>query len=76
MAFSPKQKLKSNLEALRVAFSLKEGERPNTEQLEQLRWLENGFRIGVVESDYDAVSVDVPADVERVEKLIAADGQA
>ncbi|MGC2420292.1 MAG: 3-deoxy-manno-octulosonate cytidylyltransferase [Candidatus Acidiferrales bacterium] len=40
------------------------------EQLEQLRWLENGFRIGVVETEYDAVSVDVPADIERVEKLL------
>jgi hypothetical protein len=25
-----------------------------------------------VETDYDAVSVDVPADVDRVEKLLAA----
>ena len=42
----------------------------SVEQLEQLRWLENGFSIRVVETDYDAVSVDVPADVERVEKLL------
>jgi 3-deoxy-manno-octulosonate cytidylyltransferase (CMP-KDO synthetase) len=52
--------------------TLPPGELEAIEQLEQLRWLENGFHIGVVETDYDAVSVDVPGDVERVEKLIAA----
>jgi 3-deoxy-manno-octulosonate cytidylyltransferase (CMP-KDO synthetase) len=52
--------------------TLPPGELEAIEQLEQLRWLENGFHIGVVETDYDAVSVDVPSDVERVEKLIAA----
>jgi 3-deoxy-manno-octulosonate cytidylyltransferase (CMP-KDO synthetase) len=46
------------------------GELEGLEQLEQLRWLENGFRIRVVETEYDAVSVDVPSDVERVEKLL------
>jgi 3-deoxy-manno-octulosonate cytidylyltransferase (CMP-KDO synthetase) len=52
--------------------TLPPGELERIEQLEQLRWLENGFRIGVVETDYDAVSVDVPSDVERVERLLAA----
>lgn len=52
--------------------TLPPGELERVEQLEQLRWLENGFRIGLVETDYDAVSVDVPSDVERVEKLLAA----
>jgi len=51
--------------------TLPPGELEHIEQLEQLRWLENGFRIRVVETEYDAVSVDVPADVERVEKLIS-----
>jgi 3-deoxy-manno-octulosonate cytidylyltransferase (CMP-KDO synthetase) len=41
-----------------------------------LRWLENGFRIRVVETNYDAVSVDVPADVARVEKLLAQSRKA
>jgi 3-deoxy-manno-octulosonate cytidylyltransferase (CMP-KDO synthetase) len=52
--------------------TLPPGELERIEQLEQLRWLENGFVIGVVETDYDAVSVDVPSDIERVEHLIAA----
>ena len=50
--------------------TLPPGELERVEQLEQLRWLENGFHIGVVETDYDAVSVDVPADIERVEKIL------
>ncbi|MGA8406250.1 MAG: 3-deoxy-manno-octulosonate cytidylyltransferase [Candidatus Acidiferrales bacterium] len=52
--------------------TLPPGELERVEQLEQLRWLENGFRIHMVETEYDAVSVDVPADVERVEKLLSA----
>jgi 3-deoxy-D-manno-octulosonate cytidylyltransferase len=56
--------------------TLPPGELEHIEQLEQLRWLENGFHIRVVETDYDAVSVDVPADIERVEKLLRARGGA
>jgi 3-deoxy-manno-octulosonate cytidylyltransferase (CMP-KDO synthetase) len=50
--------------------TLPPGDLERLEQLEQLRWLENGYQIRVVESTYDAVSVDVPADVARVEALI------
>jgi 3-deoxy-manno-octulosonate cytidylyltransferase (CMP-KDO synthetase) len=52
--------------------TLPPGELERVEQLEQLRWLENGFHMHVVETLYNAISVDVPADVERVEKLLAA----
>jgi 3-deoxy-manno-octulosonate cytidylyltransferase (CMP-KDO synthetase) len=52
--------------------TLPPGDLERIEQLEQLRWLENGFRMVVVETDYDAVSVDVPADIARVETLLAA----
>lgn len=34
------------------------------ESLEQLRWLENGFRIKVAVSDYDTIGIDTPADLE------------
>jgi 3-deoxy-manno-octulosonate cytidylyltransferase (CMP-KDO synthetase) len=50
--------------------TLPPGELERLEQLEQLRWLENDYRLRVVETEYDAVSVDVPSDVERVEKLL------
>jgi 3-deoxy-manno-octulosonate cytidylyltransferase (CMP-KDO synthetase) len=42
------------------------------EKLEQLRALENGITIAVARVDHDSVGVDVPADVARVEALLAA----
>jgi 3-deoxy-manno-octulosonate cytidylyltransferase (CMP-KDO synthetase) len=50
--------------------TLPQGELEKIEQLEQLRWLENGWRIRVTEVMRDAVSVDVPEDISRVEKLL------
>jgi 3-deoxy-manno-octulosonate cytidylyltransferase (CMP-KDO synthetase) len=52
--------------------TLPPGELERIEQLEQLRWLENGFRMHVVETNYNAISVDVRADIDRVEKLLQA----
>ena len=52
--------------------TLPQGDLERIEQLEQLRWLENGWKIRVAEVDHDAVSVDVPEDVTRVEKLLTA----
>ena len=42
----------------------------NTEKLEQLRALENGFRVKVVETTCPTLSVDVPADITKVEKML------
>jgi 3-deoxy-manno-octulosonate cytidylyltransferase (CMP-KDO synthetase) len=42
------------------------------ERLEQLRAIENGFRIRVVETEYDSMGVDTPADLERAAALFAA----
>ncbi len=42
------------------------------EKLEQLRALENGIAIAVVQVNYDSVGVDVPGDVWRVEQLLKA----
>src|ERR1700722_18741454 len=49
-----------------------QGDLERIEQLEQLRWLENGYRIRVAETEHDSVSVDMPADVTRVEELLSA----
>ncbi len=58
-------------EALLEFPTLPQGELERVEQLEQLRWLENGWRIRVAEVEHDSVSVDVPEDVAKVEKLIS-----
>jgi 3-deoxy-manno-octulosonate cytidylyltransferase (CMP-KDO synthetase) len=50
--------------------TLPQGELERIEQLEQLRWMENGWKIRVAEVEHDAVSVDAPDDVARVEKLL------
>jgi len=41
-----------------------------TEKLEQLRALENGYRIKVVETRHRPVSVDTPEDLENVKRLM------
>ena len=63
-------------EALLEYPTLPQGELEKIEQLEQLRWLENGWRIRVAEVPHDAVSVDVPDDVARVEKLLKEEKRA
>ncbi len=50
--------------------TLPQGELERIEQLEQLRWLENGWKIRVAEVEHDAVSVDVPEDIAKVEALL------
>lgn len=52
--------------------NLKPGVLEQAEKLEQLRALENGIPIRVVETEYETIGVDTPDDLEAVEKLFAA----
>jgi 3-deoxy-manno-octulosonate cytidylyltransferase (CMP-KDO synthetase) len=49
--------------------SLPVGPLERSERLEQLRALENGFLIRVVETEYESLGVDTPEDLERVSRL-------
>jgi len=41
-----------------------------TESLEQLRWLQNGYRIKVGISEVETIGIDTPADLERAEAYL------
>jgi len=41
-----------------------------TERLEQLRVLEGGFRIKVIETNFDTIGVDIPEDLEKVKDIL------
>jgi 3-deoxy-manno-octulosonate cytidylyltransferase (CMP-KDO synthetase) len=57
-------------EFLKKFTELPEGNLEKLEALEQLRALEHGYRIKVVETPYDSVEVDTPQELERVRILI------
>ena len=58
---------KSN--ALRRVASLLPGQLEQAESLEQLRWLENGFRIRVAVSDiHSSIAIDTPSDLNKMPK--------
>jgi len=42
------------------------------EKLEQLRALENGIEIAVVQVEYESIGVDTPEDAQRVERILQA----
>ena len=46
----------------------------SSEKLEQLRALECGFKIKVVETAFDSVEVDTPADIVKAEAMISESG--
>jgi len=50
--------------------SLPVGPLERAERLEQLRAIENGHRIRVVETEYESFGVDTPQDLERVKRLL------
>lgn len=58
-------------EALLWFAGLEQGALELTEGLEQLRALEAGKRIRVVQVDYSPIGVDTPEDLERVRELLA-----
>lgn len=55
-------------EALEEYVNLKQTFLEKIEKLEQLRFLENGYKIKVVEVEHDSIGIDTPDDLKRVIK--------
>ena len=55
---------------LREVTSLEQSPLELAESLEQLRWLENGYKIGVGISNVETVGIDTPEDLERAEAFL------
>jgi 3-deoxy-manno-octulosonate cytidylyltransferase (CMP-KDO synthetase) len=58
-------------EVLREVTQLPQGRLEKAESLEQLRWLENGYRIRVGLTDVETVGIDTPEDLQRAEEFLA-----
>ncbi|MBR3798054.1 MAG: 3-deoxy-manno-octulosonate cytidylyltransferase [Bacteroidales bacterium] len=39
------------------------------ESLEQLRWIENGYKIKVAFTEHESISIDTPKDLERIKEI-------
>lgn len=59
-------------EVLREVTQLPQSSLEKAESLEQLRWLQNGYRIRVGITDVETVGIDTPQDLERAEQFYAA----
>ncbi|MBO5878196.1 MAG: 3-deoxy-manno-octulosonate cytidylyltransferase [Alistipes sp.] len=57
-------------DVLREITALPQSTLEKAESLEQLRWLENGYKIGVGISDVETVGIDTPEDLERAEEFL------
>ncbi|MFR9523917.1 MAG: 3-deoxy-manno-octulosonate cytidylyltransferase [Rikenellaceae bacterium] len=57
-------------EALRAVTALPQGQLEIAESLEQLRWLENGYKIGVATTEIETIGIDTPADLEAAEEYL------
>lgn len=64
------------LDALRRFRTLEPSALERTEHLEQLRFLENGVPIAVLETDQDTIGVDTEEDLRRVEEYFRSRGSS
>lgn len=58
------------LNTLKEISNLKPTPLEQQERLEQIRWLENGYHIRCVKTDYKGIGVDCPEDLEAISRLM------
>ncbi len=56
-------------DVLRKITNLPASELEKAESLEQLRWLEHGYRIKIVETDMETIGIDSPEDIAKASRL-------
>lgn len=54
---------------LQAITTLPQGVLEKAESLEQLRWLENGYKIAVRVTDHESIGIDTPEDLEKANEL-------
>lgn len=57
-------------EVLKEVTSLPQSSLEKAESLEQLRWLENGYKIGVGISEIETIGIDTPEDLIKAEEFL------
>lgn len=58
-------------EVLKAITALPQSPLELAESLEQLRWLENGFKVRVGVTELETIGIDTPQDLERAEKFLS-----
>ncbi len=59
-------------EVLKAVTALPQSTLERMESLEQLRWLENGYKIGVGITDIETIGIDTPEDLAKAEAFLAS----
>ena len=62
------------VDVLEKITTLEQSPMEKAESLEQLRWLENGYKIRVGVTDIETVGIDTPEDLERAREFAASIG--
>jgi 3-deoxy-manno-octulosonate cytidylyltransferase (CMP-KDO synthetase) len=57
---------------LSILSALPRGELEKLEKLEQLRILENGYKIKVLKTKWDTIGIDTPADLKKARELLSS----
>ena len=54
-----------NTSILKEITKLEQGKLEIAESLEQLRWIENGYKINIAETNFETIGIDTPEDLKK-----------